>query len=130
MKKIHLIVILLLITTVSKSQSQVELNDKWCDKYNEVDKELNLIYQNVIKIYSNDTLLIKNLIKTQNNWIKLRNSDIELYMPKNEHWGSASSMCRCQFLAELTQKRIEFLKMWEIGHEEGWMCGGTMRIKN
>jgi len=130
MKKIYLILILILSTNICKSQTQVELNFKWCDIYNEVDKELNLIYQNIIKIYSKDTLLINNLRKTQNNWIKLKNSDEELYMPKNEHWGSASSMCRCQFLAELTQKRIEFLKMWEIGHEEGWMCGGTMRLKN
>ena len=61
--------------------------------------------------------------------MKLRNSGEELYVPKNEYYGNFSSMCRCQFLAELTLKRIEFLTMWEIGHEEVCICGGTMRLK-
>ena len=46
--------------------------------------------------------------------MKLRNSDKKLYVPKNEYWGNFSSMCRSQFLAELTLKRIEFLKCGKL----------------
>ena len=66
---------------------------KWCDM--EVDIT-HLIYQNEIKIYSKDTLLVNNLSKTQ-KFMKLRNSDEELYVPKNEYWRIFSSMFRCQF---------------------------------
>ena len=46
--------------------------------------------------------------------MKLRNSDEELYVPKNECWGNFSVMFRCQFLVELTLKRIEFLKFGKL----------------
>ena len=46
--------------------------------------------------------------------MKLRNSDEELYVPKNEYWRNFSSMFRCQFLVELTLKRIEFLKCGKL----------------
>jgi uncharacterized protein YecT (DUF1311 family) len=116
---------LLFTSTILKCQSQIELTFQWCDKYTEADKELNLVYQNIIKKYSKDTLFIKNLKKTQNNWIKLKESDKELWMPEDPNWYSAASMCFCQFKLDLTEKRTEFLKKWVLGPEErdGWICG-------
>ena len=124
--RVIFLVFFLLFTTTLKSQTQIELNFKWCDKYKEADKELNLVYQNILNEYSKDTLFIKNLKDTQNNWIKLKESDMELYMPTLDDWGSSRAMCRCQFLIDLTKERTKFLRKWaDAGERDGWMCGGT-----
>ena len=129
------LILLFTTTTILKSQTQVELNFKWCEKYKESDKELNLVYKNILEKYSLDTLFIQNLRETQNNWIKLKDSDLELYMPTDleEHmpFGSATMMCRCQFKIDLIKERTKFLKKWEDpGKRDGWMCGGTIRFGN
>ena len=123
----RIIYILLLFTIKTNliAQTQIELNYKWCDKYKEADKDLNILYQKILNEFKTDTLFIKNLKKTQNNWIKLKKSDKKLYMPKDGNWYSAAPMCICQLLLEITEKRIEFLKKWVIGPENrnGWICG-------
>ena len=123
--RITYIILLLFLTTNLIAQSQIELNYESCDKYRDADKELNIVYQNILRKHSNDTLFIKNLKETQNNWIKLKESDRELYMPEEAIRYSAAPMCICQFLLDLTEKRTEFLKKWVAGPEkrDGWVCG-------
>ena len=117
--------LLFFTSTILKCQTQIELNYEWCDKYKEADKELNIVYQNILNKYQQDTVFIENLKKTQNNWIKLKESDEELYMPKEAIWYSSAPMCICQLLLDITEKRTEFLKKWVAGPEkkDGWICG-------
>jgi uncharacterized protein YecT (DUF1311 family) len=110
-------------------QTQVEINMSSCEKFQEKDKELNLVYSYIIELYSIDTVFIEKLCLTQNNWIKLRDSDLATYMLEEEYYGSFATSCRCSFLTELTEQRIDFLNKWANGnYEEGWVCGGTTRM--
>ena len=110
-------------------QTQLEMNMSSCEKFKERDKELNLVYNYIIDLYSIDTVFIEKLRLTQNNWIKLRDSDLAIYMLDEEYYGSVAASCRCSFLTELTEQRIDFLNKWAKGnYEEGSVCGGTTRM--
>ena len=97
-------------------QTQVEINMSSCEKFQEKDKELNLVYSYIIELYSIDTVFIEKLCLTQNNWIKLRDSDLATYMLEEEYYGSFATSCRCSFLTELTEQRIDFLNKWANGN--------------
>ena len=110
-------------------QNQAEINISDCEKFQQKDKELNIVYNYIIDLYSVDTIFIEKLRLTHNNWIKLRDSDLSIYMLEEEYYGSVEASCRCSFLTELTKQRIEFLNKWAKGnYEEGWVCGGTTRM--
>lgn len=68
MKK--LLFILLCVPLIGFGQTQLEMNMSSCEKFQERDKELNLVYNYIIDLYSIDTVFIEKLRFTQNNWIK------------------------------------------------------------
>ena len=127
-KKKLITLILIFICFVANAQTQFELEQKTCNDYGLIDSELNKVYKRIISLHSIDSLFIKNLKYTQNNWIKLRDSDLSLYMLDDYNYGTVYRICKCQFLIELTKQRIEFLKKWSEGYSvDRWICGGTTK---
>jgi len=129
MKKIILSVILILFTMTSFSQTQGEMNSTASKSYASADKELNLVYQNILKEYSKDTVFIKNLKIAQNLWIKSRDADISAIFLPDGLYGSIEPLCRYGILETMTKDRIKFLKTWSDGLPEGDGCSGTRKIK-
>jgi uncharacterized protein YecT (DUF1311 family) len=120
---------LLLFNLSVKGQTTLELRVQTCGEYSQVDDKLNKVYQKILSLYEIDTLFIQKLRVAQNNWIKLRDADMEMYMLDGVNYGSVRSICRCDFLKELTEARIKFLNKWVVGdREEGEICGGTTRM--
>jgi uncharacterized protein YecT (DUF1311 family) len=130
MKKLFILLIIILsFTTTSFSQTQGEMNYTAGASFTAADKELNSVYQSILKEYSKDTLFIKNLTTAQNLWIKLRDADLNaIYIP-GKWYGSIAPMCRYGILEGFTKDRILFLKTWSEGmdHQDG--CRGTRKIK-
>lgn len=50
-------------------QTQLEMNQEEQSKYLKADKELNLVYNKVLKEYKSDTAFIKNFKNAQRIWI-------------------------------------------------------------
>ena len=48
---------------------------------------------------------------------------------KRLYYGSVFPMCWSMALTSLTNERIEKLKIWLTGIEEGDMCSGSIKIK-
>ena len=127
-KKKLITLILILICFISNAQTQFDLEQKTCNDYGLIDSELNKVYKRIISLHSVDSVFIKKLKYNQNNWIKLRDSDLSLYMLDDYNYGTVYRICKCQFLIELTKQRIEFLKKWSEGYSvDGWICGGTTK---
>ena len=94
------------------AQTQLEMNDDAIRAYEKVDKELNLVYKQVIGKMSEQE---KTKIKTaQRKWIKMKESSCTKEAAKYEG-GSMYAMIYHDCLAIKTKKRITELKKMLIG---------------
>jgi uncharacterized protein YecT (DUF1311 family) len=112
------------------AQTQSDLNKQANQGFLKADKELNEVYNNILKEYKNDTVFIKSLKKSQKIWIQLRDAEMETKFPKREtgSYGSVLPMCWSIYKEGLTIERITILKGWLIGTEEGNVCAGSVKI--
>lgn len=134
MKQILLTIVMLLSLIISNQaygQTQLEMNQEEQKKYLKADKELNLVYNQILKEYKSDVEFIKNLKIAQRIWIQFRDAEMKSRYPDREpgYYGSIHPMCWSIYLTELTEERTKKLKMWLTGIEEGDACSGSIKIK-
>ena len=106
------------------------MNKEAYAEFNESDKLLNEIYKTILSEYKTDTIFVENLKKSQRIWIEFRDAEMEMKYPNytEKIYGSIHPTCRAFYLKELTDKRIETLKIWVGGTEEGDACCGSVKI--
>ena len=129
MKKI-VIVFSLVLSVLSFAQTQTEMNIESDNQYLKVDKELNVVYNQILKKYSSDKVFLKKLKISQNLWVKFRDAEAEAKFPAEEkryEYGSVFPLCYNSFLEELTKHRISELKKWLEGYEDGDICNGSIK---
>jgi uncharacterized protein YecT (DUF1311 family) len=131
MIKFILVIILCISTNFIFAQTQFEMNKEAGGNYLKADKELNLIYNKILKEYKSDTEFIKNLKASQIIWIKFRDSEMKVKFPDREvgYYGSIQPVCRYSYLEKLTKIRTNDLKVWLTGIEEGDVCSGSVKMK-
>lgn len=118
-----------------KAQTQVELNSCAGAEYAAADSELNRIYKSILEKYREDPKFIAKLRASQREWLKYRDAEFETKFPhadesKSTHYyGSIFPMCAAQYRAHLTRERIDKLRVWLDGTEEGDVCAGSVNIK-
>ncbi len=132
MKKSLIFIVSILSLSFSYGQTQGEINQDAYKEYEKSDKEINLVYQKILKEYKDDTAFINNLKTAQRLWIKFRDAEVEAMYPDREegYYGSMHPMCLSLYMKELTDDRIEKLKIWLTGIEEGDACSGSVKTKN
>lgn len=129
MKKIVFSAFLIATVPFSFSQTQGDLNEQEHKKYQNADRKLNEIYQRILKEYKHDTAFIKNLKTSQRIWLLFRDAEMKMKYPDSYQYGSVQPMCWSMYLTDLTQDRINTLKTWVDGTEEGDVCPGSVKIK-
>ena len=104
MKKITFL-FLLFFGLNSFSQTQLETDEVAYNNYYKADRELNIIYQQILKEYKSDAEFIKNLKKAQKIWITFRDAEMLAKFPKREpgYYGSIQPTCWSNYLQELTE---------------------------
>lgn len=112
------------------AQSQPTMSSKARSDYQKADKELNIIYQTILREYSKKTEFIKKLKVAQRLWVQLRNAESATKYPQRGSYGSAGAMCEALYLESLTRDRIKFLQVWLTGIPEGDVCNGSVKIKS
>lgn len=129
--KYLIIVLFLSINFTSFSQTQSEMNKEASNAYKKADANLNNVYKQILAKYKTDTVFIDKLRKTQRIWITYRDAELEMKFPaenKQLEYGSVYPMCVSLFLKELTEERIQRLKVWIDGAEEGDICTGSVKL--
>ncbi len=111
------------------AQTQVEMNDEAQENYIKADKELNQVYQQILKEYKDDKVFINKLKIAQRSWIKFRDADMEAMYPDEAEQGSVFPACWFMALESLTKERTEKLRIWLDGIEEGDVCAGSVKFK-
>lgn len=130
MKKIILLSVFSVLFVSLFGQTQAEMNTKAKTEYEKVDKDLNKVYQELIQDYKNDTVFIKSMKEAQRQWVKFRDAQVKMkYPPYPNANASVLPICRYYYLKELTSFRVNELKQWVDGVEEGDVCSGSIKIK-
>jgi uncharacterized protein YecT (DUF1311 family) len=128
-----LLVIFLFACNLSFSQTQSEMNQKAYKDYEKADKELNTVYQQILKDYKRDSKFILKLKEVQKAWIKFRDAEMNALFPeenKQLEYGSMFPLCWSIELTKLTKERTKKLKVWLHGIQEGDGCAGSIKNKN
>jgi len=97
--------------------------------FQQADSELNSVYKKILRIYSRDTIFISNLKKSQRIWIQFRDAEMEVKYPNYGYdfpYGTVHPMCWSYYKEQLTRIRIDFLKDWIKGDDDGDVCRGSM----
>lgn len=132
MKKYLFLLFLIISKNFLFAQNQLEINQKANKDYLKTDKELNLIYQKILKDYKDDKVFIKNLKIAQKAWIQFRDAaEMKMKFPDREegYYGSIQPLCWNNYLEFLTKERIKTLQVWLTGIDEGDACNGTVKNK-
>ena len=132
MQKLLFVTLLILSVNLCFAQTQSELNEREHKKYVEVDRELNSTYQKILKEYKSYTIFTKNLKASQKLWVQFRNAEMKMKYPEREtgYYGSVQPMCWSIYLTQLTTERINVLKQWLVGIDEGDVCAGSVKTKS
>ncbi len=114
----------LLLSTPSISQ----IGDNPIEEYQLADMQLNNIYKQLIKEYSHDSLFVMKIRVAQRNWLKFRDSELEMMFPENQISSSNkyTKNCRHEYLTQLTKQRTEKLKRWLAGTSDFVECSGSI----
>lgn len=108
MKTILLILFLTILVTVDTiAQTQGEMNQSAYDDFDKADKELNNVYNELIKLLEEKEKQL--LIKAQRDWIKFRDSHCKFEQEEFDG-GSMQPLIYSTCLKETTDKRIGDLK--------------------
>jgi uncharacterized protein YecT (DUF1311 family) len=124
---VMILTLMILAVKGASAQSQTALNSKAENGYQKADKELNVVYQKILKEYAAQPLFIKNLKIAQRLWVQLRNAELAAKYPEDGSYGSVQPMCESSYLEHLTIDRTKFLKVWLTGVPEGDVCSGSVK---
>ncbi len=124
-----LLVLFTLLHLTSYSQTQVEMDLKAAGQYKKADKELNVVYQKILKEYASQPVFVKKFKAAQRIWLQLRDAELAAKFPNPNDYGSVEPMCEALYLESLTKERTKFLNVWLNGIPEGDVCSGSVKIK-
>jgi uncharacterized protein YecT (DUF1311 family) len=91
------------------------MNFQASNSYTKVDKELGVVYQQILKKYSKNTKFINSLRISQRLWIQFRDAEVKKMYPADDArmaYGSMYPLLHFSLLEELTKTRIKDLKVW------------------
>ena len=114
MKRLLFLALFILPVATVFSQSQAVMNAKAAKDYAKADKDLNTVYQQVLKKNAKNTLFVKYMKEAQLRWIEFRDAEFKRYMPQfakgNTYYGTTYSLERSTFMTGMTNERIKTLK--------------------
>ena len=112
--KNYIFMILLALPMAVFSQTQTQMNATAAKDYAKADKELNTVYQQILKKNTKDVLFIKHMKEAQLAWINFRDAEFRRAYPKfmngQVEYGTMFSLERSTFLEDMTAQRTITLK--------------------
>ena len=98
-----------------------------CKELDEIDFKMNALYKEVIEDYQDNNLFLKRWRTAQVDWIQYRDSYARSIWPKDKsEYGENYVDCKCALLRDLTEERVEQIRMWLVGNRRFEDCGGSM----
>ena len=129
--KIYTILFFLFLGLKGLGQTQLEMNESAQAKFDQADKQLNLVYKKILTNYSNDTNFIIQLKASQRIWIQFRDAEMKMKFPDKDqsNYGSVFPLWWFAYKEELTAERTKKLKQWLTGVKGGDVCSGSIKTR-
>ena len=115
-----------------KAKSQMDVNLCAGMAAGEADKELDRVYQAILRRYRNDADFLSKFRRAHRAWMAYRDMSLQAKYPKEDpgsHYGTSFPMCWSGDYQRMTEQRTEDLRLWLDGLEEGEACTGSMPVK-
>lgn len=113
-------------TCMDHAQSQADMTGCAAQSLSAADKELNQVYQQVLKKHAANKVFIAKLKAAQKAWLAFRDAELAARYPEdNSQYGSVYPMCANGALETLTRQRTEQLRQWLKDAQEGDVCAGS-----
>ncbi|MBC7923888.1 MAG: DUF1311 domain-containing protein [Ferruginibacter sp.] len=131
MKKLLASTLLSLTLGFCFAQTQSAVNQTEYRNFQAADRELNSVYQKILREYASDPAFLKNLRTAQRIWVQFRDAEVKMKYPDRPagHYGSVQPTCQSAYQTALTEQRTAALKIWLTGIGEGDVCAGSVRTK-
>jgi uncharacterized protein YecT (DUF1311 family) len=131
MKTFTFLVVTLFTWFTLQAQTHTDLTTLVHEDYLRAEKELQTVYQKILKEYRTDTAFTKNLKASQKAWTKFRYAEMHAIFPDREpyYYGSSFGACWSAHLIELTKQRTKRLRIWLTGVEESDVCSGSVKTR-
>lgn len=113
------------------ASTQTEVNDCAASSLKAANAELERVYGTVLSMYKDDPAFIDRLKRSQKLWRQLLAADFAMMYPHTDergYYGSAFGTCAARAKAALTRRRVEFLKQWIKGTQDGDLCAGSRKM--
>ena len=113
--------------------TQLDINMCAGADFTKVDAELNSVWKSIQAKYKDQPLFLERLKASQRLWLQFRDAELEALYPvakgedTNTQYGSMYPACYVGAKAKLTRQRIEQLKVWLDGAQEGDTCSGSIK---
>jgi len=117
---------------LAQAQTQYAMNQCAGAQGQRADRELNAVYQAVLKKHKDDKRFIAKLKTAQRAWLAWRDAELEATYPARSDptaYGSVFPMCWSGAQADLTSARTAQLRQWLDAVAEGEMCAGSLPVR-
>ena len=114
------------------AKSQKDINLCAGKEAGEADKELDRVYQAILRRYRNDAAFLSKFRRAHRAWMAYRDMALAAKYPNEDpgsHYGSSFPMCWSGDYKRMTEQRTEELRLWLDGLEEGESCTGSMPVQ-
>lgn len=125
------IMLIVLAPALVAAQSQMEMTAEACRGMKAADAALNATWAAIVKRLRDEPKTFARLKTAQKAWLAFRDAHLTaLYEPDDPALaGTARGMCECLEQEVLTRRRVEQLKTWAEGVEEGDVCVGNRPVR-
>jgi uncharacterized protein YecT (DUF1311 family) len=117
--------------TYAQSATQIDQSRNSCSDYLKAKKGLEDMVKHIEDEYGKYPLFIKKFRKAQDEWMSYRDAQLEMLYPEADkgEYGTFYPTCRCNWLVEFTNQRLDFLVKFVSNTNEGESCGGAVNSK-
>ena len=119
-------------TCLDNAETQPAINRCLQLEHESADQELNRVYQSILRKHADNPNFLQKLKLAQRAWIHWRDAELAAIFPESTEkgfYGSSLPGCQNTHLATLTRQRMQQLRQWLDGVEEGDICSGSFPFK-
>jgi uncharacterized protein YecT (DUF1311 family) len=129
-----LLFVLFIGATMSFAQalpSQVDQSRNSCSDYLKVKKGMDDMVKSIEEEYAKYPKFLVKFKKAQELWVSYRDAQVEMIFPEADkaQYGAFYPTCRCNWLVEFTNDRLDFLVKFVSNTYDVEPCGGAVNSK-
>jgi uncharacterized protein YecT (DUF1311 family) len=119
------------INHAQNAKPYIDQSRNSCSDYLKSKKGLEDMVKNIQEEYAKYPLFLKKFQKAQDEWASYKDAQLEMLFPEADkaEYGAFYPTCRCNWLVEFTNQRVDFLVQFVSNTYDVESCGGAVNSK-